>query len=121
MDQAHELYRSTGGWGASEWIAFGMLVVAVLGMMAGGIVALAKAAHQFGRHDERLKQAETQIKELREADKTADIDRQDVAVLTAIVTRIEAGVNNLTGDLNRRMEHLEGDIRRYLARREDRP
>lgn len=111
-----EFARNEAAWGPSEFIAFGLLAVTVLGMLAGGVVAIARFSHRMGRHDERLENAERQIKDLRAADRSADIDRQELAVLRAVMERIEHGLRDLGSDLGRRMEHLESDVRRFMSR-----
>lgn len=119
MDHVSELTRVSGGWSWSEIIAFGMLVVAVLGMMAGGIVAIARFSHTMGKHDQRLITAEREIKELKMADRSGDNDRADLRTLTAVVTRLEAGVATLSSTLGRRIDDLERDIRHWLADRKE--
>lgn len=109
---------STGD--AGLYVAIIGIILTVIGMLAGLVVMAVKVSHRFGRHDERLVQAERDIKTLKEADRNADLDRQQLAVMRALMERVETGLRDMGTGLNRRMDGIEADIRRFLTgHRED--
>jgi hypothetical protein len=84
---------------AGEWIALGSLGLALVGGIAAGVVHSNRTAYQFGRHSERLDQAERAISELRETEKQGQDQKTEIALLTQTVMAMKDQLLKFEHDL----------------------
>lgn len=96
------------------WIALGGLACVVVGGIITGVLHAIRTAYTFGQHSQRMDQAETDIKALRESDQRQD-SKTELAVLTTMLSALKEQLQGVSETVAKRMDQFEHDMRGLLT------